>query len=56
MTLEFSSENESLKKISYADDVDTEIIIELEKPKFPKAMPKNLFKYVKKKNDEEIVE
>jgi len=56
MTLVFSSNNEIIKKITYADDVDTEITIELEKPKFPKAMPKNLFKYVKKKNDEEIVE
>jgi len=56
MTLEFSASSEIIKKITYADDVDTEITIELEKPKFPKAMPKNLFKYVKKKNDEEIVE
>lgn len=56
MVLEFSKKNSVVKKISYADDVDTETVIELEKPKFPKNISKNLFKYTKKKNDEEVTE
>jgi len=56
MTLVFSKTILTLNKISYLDDVDTEINIQLDKPKFPKSISKNLFKYTKKKNDEEVVE
>lgn len=54
MTLVFSKKDQALQKISYLDDVGSEIQISFEKPNFTTEISSKLFKYNALKSDEVV--
>lgn len=54
MTLVFSKKDQSLQKMSYLDEVGTEIQINFEKPTFTTEISSKLFKYNALKSDEVV--
>lgn len=54
MTLVFSKKNEALQKMTYLDDLGSEIQINFEKPFYTVQISSNLFKYNALKSDEVV--
>lgn len=54
MTLTFSKTDKSITQLAYTDDVDSEIVINFEKPSFTTEISSKLFKYNSLKSDEVV--